>query len=304
MLGLKLTWIVLLLLFSCNLGEARQGSAGKSKVTKSTKVTKLRNESEKNDKGKVDKVYKGKVKRRKSKREVIIPLKKEKLAAKAFRGLSKLTTTLRSTAHTAVASVGRANRDLKSYFSSDFEVLLLRMTRPDDSRPTKSDVDRFLATLQSFVRNMDLVSQSNTYRVTLRKIWAKVSEADSRTVLKALYMLHLLLRYSEPEDCVIYKNLLMKMSREYSKKSKSKYFDIKRSRARFARGMGGMGMEVVEAGGAGVGGSLAPGAHELFVQRYAEYVVRRAKAFTGGFEEMRLIDYGMRTEDICAQVCI
>jgi len=303
-LGLKLVWIVLLLLLASNLGEARRdgiSSAGKSskgKAAKSTKASKIRTESRDKNEGKAKS-------RRKTQRDVIIPIKKEKLATKAFRGLSKISTTLRSKAHSAVASVGRVNRDIKSYFSSDFEVLLLRMTRPDDFRPSKSDVDRFLATTQSFVRNMDLVSQSNTYRVTLRKIWAKVAEADGRTVLKALYMLHLLLRYSEPEDCVIYKNLLMKMSKEYSKKSKSKYFDIKRSRARFMAGGGRTG-----SGSSGVGAAdvvalgLAPaaGAHELFVQKYAEYVVRRAKAFTSGFEEMRLIDYGMRTEDICAQL--
>jgi len=219
------------------------------------------------------------------KKDVIIPVKKEKMATKALRGLSILSESMSSGVNTALASATRVNRDIKSYFSSDFEVLLLKLTEPNDNRPRKTDVERLLATTQSFVRNLDLVSESNTYRVTLRKLWAKIAEADHRTVLKALYLLHILLKYSEPEDAVIYKNLLMKMSKEVSTKSKTKHFDVKRIRSKHKKA-----------------GRSGDSLNEDFVVKYAEYVTRRAKAFTSSFEEMKLIDYGMRTEDICAQL--
>ena len=52
---------------------------------------------------------------------------------------------------------------------------------------------------------MDLYSSSNPYRVTLRKLWAKMCERDWRTVVKAVYMFHQLLAQVEPEDAVIFK---------------------------------------------------------------------------------------------------
>lgn len=211
---------------------------------------------------------------------VIIPIKKEPLSAKAIRGVNLIGQSLQKTAETAVQSAVRVKRDIKSYFSSDFEVLLLRMTRPDDTRPDSLDVDRFLATTETFVRNMDMTSQSNPYRVTLRKLWTKTAESDGRTVLKSLYLMHTLFRYSQPEDALIFKNLLNKMSKETCKKSESKYFDIIRARSSHPKTT----------------------FFEDFITRYNSYVLKRAKAFTSSFEEMKLIGRGMRTEDICAQV--
>ena len=229
----------------------------------------------------------------------IIPVKKEHLSDKAFRGFWQLSSNMKAATAVALSSVEKANRNIKSYLSSDFEVLLLRLTTPDDDRPNEHDVKRYIATTETFVRNMDLVSQSNTYRVTLRKLWAKMSEPDPRTSLKAVYLLHLLIKVSAPEDAVIYKNLIVKMSKEASEKSKSSYFDIKRARQRHAKRS-----NLLSTATATTGSLEALHWCEGFLDRYAAYVMRRARAFTAGFEEMRLIDHGMRTEDICAQVII
>lgn len=43
---------------------------------------------------------------------------------------------------------------------------------------------------------------SNPYRVTLRKLWAKMAEKDWRTVAKALYIFHVLLRCALLFVCV------------------------------------------------------------------------------------------------------
>ena len=70
----------------------------------------------------------------------------------------------------------KMQRDLKAYFSSDFENLLLKMTKPDEYRPLNTDVNRFVATVESFVRNLDCEEEENPYRVTLRKLWSKMQE--------------------------------------------------------------------------------------------------------------------------------
>ena len=47
--------------------------------------------------------------------------------------------------------------------------------------------------------------------MTLRKLWAKMAEKDWRTVSKALFVFHIVLRDAEPEDAVIFKTLLDKV---------------------------------------------------------------------------------------------
>lgn len=164
--------------------------------------------------------------------------------------------------------------------SSDFEALLLRMTTPDDSRPDDNDVDRFMATIETFARDMDFKSETNPYRVTLRKLWHKMQETDGRTILKSFFLLHTLLRYSQPEDALIFKTLLTKMMKERCKKTKVKYFDLGKIK-RFS----------------------AETAHlSDFTQRYGAFVIKRAKTFTSSWEEMKLIAHGMRTDDVCAQM--
>ena len=213
-------------------------------------------------------------------RRVIVPVQKESFASMAFRNMNLLKSSLQSSADAAVLSTGKVQRQLKSYFSSDFEVMLLRMTTPDDLRLADDDLDRFVATIETFVRNMDVTSQSNPYRVTLRKIWTKAAECDGRTVLKAQFILHKLLQGTTPEDSLIFKTLLRKMLREKCKKTKSKYFDIAKI------------------------STVSADTNHLkdFIGRYSLYIFQRAKTFTSSFEEMNLVGDGMRTEDICAQV--
>lgn len=215
-------------------------------------------------------------------KRAIVPVRKESIASKAFKGITVLKSSFKSSAGAALSSTSKVQRQFKSYFSSDFEVLLLRMTTPDDLRLAEDDLERFIATIETFVRNMDVTSQSNPYRVTLRKIWSKAAEIDGKTVLKAQFLLHTLLRGTTPEDSLIFKTLLKKMLREKCKKTKSKYFDITK-------------ISTV---------SLETKHLKDFITRYSIYIFQRAKTFTSGFEEMKLIGDGMRTEDICAQVRI
>jgi hypothetical protein len=206
-------------------------------------------------------------------RPAVVPVRKESYALKALRSMEIIKGA-------AFSSTGKVQRQFKSYFSSDFEVLLLRMTTPDDSRADEEDLEQFIGTIETFVRNMDVTSQSNPYRVTLRKIWTKAAESDGLTVLKAQFLLHSILRNTTPEDSLIFKTLLKKMLREKCKKTESKYFDIVKT-------------SLI---------SKETKYLQKFIRRYSIYIFERSETFTSCFEEMKLIDDGMRTEDICAQV--
>jgi hypothetical protein len=215
-------------------------------------------------------------------RPAVVPVRKESYALKALRSMEIIKGRIKSGTDAALSSTGKVQRQFKSYFSSDFEVLLLRMTTPDDSRADEEDLEQFIGTIETFVRNMDVTSQSNPYRVTLRKIWTKAAESDGLTVLKAQFLLHSILKNTTPEDSLIFKTLLKKMLREKCKKTESKYFDIVKTCL--------ISKETKHL--------------QKFIRRYSTYIFERSETFTSCFEEMKLIDDGMRTEDICAQVIL
>ena len=197
----------------------------------------------------------------------ILPQPKESLLSKAKKSWDQVSRTVLT-----------AQRDLKAYFSSDFEALLLKLTEPDDLRPSPDDLNRVIATIETFVRNLDTSDLTNPYRVTLHKLWAKMVETDVRSRIKAVYLLHTILRYTEPDDAVIFKTIMQKMSKEFSKKSRSKYFD---------------NTQIV---------NIHDDHLHYFLSSYSTYVLKRSRAFTSSFEELGLISKDMRTEDICAQV--
>ena len=72
--------------------------------------------------------------------------------------------------------------------------MLLKATRPDDQRPLPEFIGAILDATATFHRDEDVASNGNPYRVTLRKLWAKMAEKDWRTAAKALYIFHVLLR--------------------------------------------------------------------------------------------------------------
>lgn len=215
-------------------------------------------------------------------RKAVVPVK-QSLAKRAAQTVELLKSRAWETQQSALSSTNRLRRELKSMFSSDFEVLLLRLTKPVDTRPEEVDLDRFLNTIEDFVRDLDTTNPTNPYRVTLHKIWTKAAESNGFTSLKALYLLHMLLRYTEPEDGMIFKKVLLKMMREPyapSTGTATRYWD--------AGAIAHTGAETRH---------LAD-----FIERYTTYLLKRGRTFTASFEEMKLIAAGMRPEDVTAQV--
>ena len=69
-------------------------------------------------------------------------------------------------------------REAKEVMSGDWEALILKATRPDDRRPDPQLVAMIVGATRQFVRSVDTTSNSNPYRVTLRKLWKKMIERD------------------------------------------------------------------------------------------------------------------------------
>lgn len=217
-------------------------------------------------------------------RTAVIPVKKEALSEKAIRGISSLSIGLRRSAETALGVVEKTSRQLKSYLSSDFEVLLLGLTKPNYDRPLQSDVNRFIATTKTFDRSGDSRSEDYPYRVTLRKLWAKIAESDARTVLKGLYLLHVLFASSERADAAVYHSLLLRMSKsEESEKTQCRYFDIATARRKFTDRAENAPLEGM-------------------IDRYSQYVLARGRFFVAGFDDLSKINYSMSAADICNKV--
>uniref|UniRef100_A0A7S2SSM7 AP180 N-terminal homology (ANTH) domain-containing protein n=1 Tax=Rhizochromulina marina TaxID=1034831 RepID=A0A7S2SSM7_9STRA len=191
----------------------------------------------------------------------------------------------------AVQKSYSAMREAKGFFSSDFERLLLITTRPDELRPDAVSVERLQAVVETFVRDMDLSLPTNPYRVTLRKLWAKLCEPDWRVSLKALCILHVLLSRGTAEDTIVFKAMMEKMRKERSKRSKSRFFDV--SRVLGDRPPLGL-----------LGDESSARQCIQFLRHYANYVLQRSRMFTGNFEELQLAKRGelQSTEDLVMQL--
>lgn len=228
-------------------------------------------------------------------KNIIIPTKKEKITTKAFRSIIMLNKNMKQSINYLKLQTNKIKRDIKSYISSDFEVLLLRLTSPDKIPPLIIDIKRFLATTQTFIRNNDLKSQSNTYRVTLRKLWSKIIETNINTKIKGIYLLHTLLKYSDIEDSIIYQKLINKMSKEYSKKTNCKYFDIIHIYKQYKQQKDQMNHNHLN-------DVSYYTINNEYLHYYSMYVVQRAKLFTSNFNELIMINYNSNNQDIIKNV--
>jgi len=89
-----------------------------------------------------------------------------------------------------VASMARASRELvregKALLSSEFEMTVVKATRPDDSPAKEKHVHALVTSVDDFDRFMNNPPGFDPFRVTLHKLWSRMAEPDPRTVAKAL----------------------------------------------------------------------------------------------------------------------
>jgi hypothetical protein len=210
--------------------------------------------------------------------KIIIPVRKESLSAKLGTVAANIHSNLRQHATKTLASITKVNRMVKTYFSSDFEQLLLHLTEPIDRMPKENELTSFIETLQSFSSNVNLKSKDNPYRVTLHKLWKKITENEYQTKLKALYLFHILLKSSKIRDGQVFQKQLFQMMKEQcpnnpTKAQSSKYFNSK----------------------------ITP-SNSLFLTPYYKYLLLRGILFTCSFEELKEISYKFDINENCISV--
>lgn len=272
--------------------EWTEGKSIRSKGSINSKPSKYDDSKDKKDK----KRQKIKVKKQHSIRSTILPTKKETTSDKLLRTINDVNSNLMSSVKNTINITARIKRNIKSYFSSDFEVLLLQLTNPSDDKPLYYDLNRFLATTKTFVRNIDLKNKSNPYRVTLHKIWCKVLEKDIRIVCKALFLLHSLLKCSDSPDAIIYQSLIRQMSTETVKASNSKYFD-------FSKINYNINNDNNDDDSSNSSYQLSQKKYYSFVRIYSRYLLNRSKMYVKDFKEMKEdISYGISSDEIVRKV--
>jgi hypothetical protein len=158
-------------------------------------------------------------------RPVVIPAKKETLSSRLLKSLSGLKEKVQYGGTAAVNMFSPLNRDP---LRTSLVTLLLQMTSPTGSMTSQGDIDRFVATTKSYVRNGDLCRKAK--RIVSHCVNCGLTERDYRTELKALYALDTLLRTCGARDChgKLYHDLVWRLSREYSKKSGSRHFTARK----------------------------------------------------------------------------
>src|SRR5690606_36211059 len=118
-----------------------------------------------------------------------------------------------------------------------------------------------------------LPQSQDPYRITLHKLWTKMCEKDWRTTVKALYLLHRIVKDLQPEDSAVIMHRIKKMSREVNTKhAPMHYFNLNQ-----LTNLDANGEPYLE-----------------FIEAYSIFLFKRATTFTSKFGELRVLhDEGM-----------
>jgi len=175
-----------------------------------------------------------------------------------------------ATAKSATTKVSRnIYREVKGLTSSELEQVMLKATRPDDTAVKGKHVERLVGVTYQISGRYDI------YDSVLRKLWNKMAEADWRTTIKSLYVLHRFSADGAPEHQAALKARLRELRRTRDPKRKDKYFNSKQLLA----------------------GDTTPenAPFRAFMARYAHYVLLRAQCFGGMFNEISPTGTGSTT---------
>lgn len=111
------------------------------------------------------------------------------------------------------------------WFSSKMEKFMIQMTWPDDGALDDAWVKDTMNFLES-AGNEPPRSPNNPNKRILRKLWLRMTEADYRTKLKALQILHHTTMDLSPEANIRVRNQFMKMRDETNHKNRNEvYFE-------------------------------------------------------------------------------
>jgi hypothetical protein len=233
--------------------------------------------------------------RKNNKKPIIIPVKREPLLTKALNAAKLLKGTLQETEEKLAQTLRTLHRSVKAYLSSDFESLLLRLTVPDDLQPPDKDITLYIATIKSFSSYRNMISEHNPYRVTLRKLWQKMVEQDSRTIIKSLCLFHFLIKFCDASDAKVYQKFFLKMSKEVHTKTKAKYFDSKYFKKNLKKTED---LSLSKSDNEGSSLELT----SSFIENYQQYLWLRNQFFLSNFYEIKEINYQKKIHEISISV--
>jgi hypothetical protein len=175
-------------------------------------------------------------------------------------------------------------REVKGLTSSELEQVMLKATRPDDTAVKGKHVERLVGVTYQISGRYDI------YDAVLRKLWAKMTEKDWRTTIKAIYILHRFSADGAPEHQAALKARLRELRRTRDPKRKDKYFNSKQLLAGDATVS--IVLMFVDSNSLPTY-ALTPFLLQpenmkfrAFMSRYAHYVLLRAQCFGGMFDEI------------------
>ena len=192
------------------------------------------------------------------------------LTTAAARARASLPPAATIAAHASVLSntivdgTGKYFREVKGMMSSELEQVLLKATRPSDGPVKAKHAERLVGVTYQISGEYDL------YDPILRKLWSKMCEADWRTNIKALYVLHRFAADGSPAHKDSLKARMRELRRTRDPKRKDKFFNVR---------------QLMEGGKQGEkdGRDVE---FKQFMGRYASYVLLRTQCFGGQFTEI------------------
>mmetsp|Transcript_29047 Transcript_29047/g.27839 ORF Transcript_29047/g.27839 Transcript_29047/m.27839 type:complete len:623 (-) Transcript_29047:267-2135(-) len=225
-------------------------SSSKNKGSKSTQKSSQKN---KNSRSKMEMVPWGKPSGRKGKKSKSIGIR-EKLEELAKHGQS------------AYKDVYRRAKVLRS---SAFEGMLLKATWPGSEAVPENILSEIIKHSIPAFKYGRSSSEDDPYHMTLHKLWTKMCEKDWRTVVKSLYVLHMISRECSTDACERFAAAIKSLARTRNPKNPDhKYFAL--SPIADVDHLGEM--------------------YSSFIRDYAAYVIFRAKTFSGKFQDIKDIN--------------
>ncbi|CAM9234651.1 unnamed protein product [Chrysoparadoxa australica] len=155
-------------------------------------------------------------------------------------------------------------REAKGAMSSELEQTILKATRPDEGVVKSKHLTSLLRP------SFELPQELNVHMPAVKKLWAKMRGSDWRTVVKALYVLHMFAADGSTSQASNLKDTMSSLSAQIDPKSKVQYFDLD---SICAIAPPTWSEEIV-----------AP--YTPFIHTYAKYVLARAAEFGPGFTEL------------------
>jgi len=114
--------------------------------------------------------------------------------------------------------------EFRALGSSEFERVLTKATRSSSEQPKEKHLYSILYALSEFDGMVDY-QQVDVYAVAMHKVWVKINHEDIRSSMKALYILHSIMRLTSREQSIVIRQRIRRLRDDYCKKTQCNYFD-------------------------------------------------------------------------------